>query len=235
MRTILRLLLATLMLSFTAVPLSVEAAAKKKPVAVKKRHKQVVHKQVVRKQVVRKQQVRKQQAVRKHRHVHVAALSLGSALIVQSAAAVVMDQTTGAVLFEKNADAVLPIASITKLMTAMVALDAAPNLSEILSIAESDVDTLRGSRSRLAVGVRLPREDMLRLALMSSENRAASALARNYPGGRNDFIAAMNRKAQALGLHETHFDDPTGLTATNVSSAHDLVKLVPLRTKSASA
>ena len=147
-------------------------------------------------------------------------------LLVQSSAAIVQDQATGAILFEKNAGAVVPIASISKLMTAMVSLDATPNLEEPLSIGDEDVDTLKGTHSRLKVGTRLSREEMLRLALMSSENRAASALSRFYPGGRPAFVAAMNRKAQALGLSDTHFEDPTGLTSANVSSARDLVKMV---------
>jgi len=143
-----------------------------------------------------------------------------------SSAVAVIDQATGDVLYEKNAKAVVPIASITKLMTAMVALDAQPSLSETLTISEADVDMLKGTHSRLAVGMQLTREEMLRLALMSSENRAASALSRHYPGGRTAFIAAMNAKAHELGLSETRFLDPTGLTAQNVSSARDLVKLV---------
>lgn len=147
-------------------------------------------------------------------------------LMLQSASALVADQATGTVLYEKNAEAVVPIASITKLMTAMVALDAQPGLSEMLAIEEDDVDTLKGTRSRLRVGTRLSREEMLRLALMSSENRAASALSRHYAGGREAFVAAMNRKAESLGLTDTRFEDPTGLTAANVSSARDLVKLV---------
>ena len=147
-------------------------------------------------------------------------------LVLGSASALVLDQSTGAVLFEKNAGAVLPIASITKLMTAMVALDANPSLDETLAIGEDDVDTLKGTRSRLKVGTQLSREAMLRLALMSSENRAASSLASHYPGGREAFIGAMNRKAQELGLQDTQFSDPTGLTAANVSSARDLVKMV---------
>jgi serine-type D-Ala-D-Ala endopeptidase (penicillin-binding protein 7) len=143
-----------------------------------------------------------------------------------SSAVAVIDQSTGDVLYEKNAGAVVPIASITKLMTAMVALDAQPSMSETLTISEADVDMLKGTHSRLAVGTQLSREEMLRLALMSSENRAASALSRHYPGGRTAFITAMNAKAHELGLTETRFLDPTGLTAQNVSSARDLVKLV---------
>jgi D-alanyl-D-alanine endopeptidase (penicillin-binding protein 7) len=143
-----------------------------------------------------------------------------------STVAVVIDQASGDVLYEKNADAVVPIASITKLMTAMVALDVQPNLAETLTISKDDIDHLKGTHSRLAVGTQLTREEMLRLALMSSENRASSALSRHYPGGRDEFIAAMNRKSHELGLTETHFSDPTGLTAANVSSARDLSKLV---------
>ena len=145
---------------------------------------------------------------------------------IKSAAVAVFDQNTGDVLYEKNAGAVVPIASITKLMTAMVALDIQPSLTETLTIGTEDVDTLKGTHSRLSVGTRLSREEMLLLALMSSENRAASALSRHYPGGREAFVAAMNAKARMLGLTETHFADPTGLTPENVSSARDLVKLV---------
>jgi D-alanyl-D-alanine endopeptidase (penicillin-binding protein 7) len=147
-------------------------------------------------------------------------------LVVQSASAVVVDQTSGAVLFEKNPNTQVPIASITKLMTAMVALDAKPSLTEELTIGEEDVDTLKGTRSRLKVGTQLTREEMLRLALMASENRAAAALSRHYPGGRTAFVAAMNRKAKELGLTDTSFEDSTGLTAANVSSASDLTRMV---------
>jgi D-alanyl-D-alanine endopeptidase (penicillin-binding protein 7) len=143
-----------------------------------------------------------------------------------SSAVTVIDQSTGNVLFEKNAHQIVPIASITKLMTAMVALDAQPSLSEILTISEADIDTLKGTGSRLSVGTQLSREEMLRLALMSSENRASSALSRHYPGGRSAFVAAMNRKAHDLGLSNTRFSDATGLTPENVSSASDLAKLV---------
>ncbi|MBK7354593.1 D-alanyl-D-alanine endopeptidase [Propionivibrio sp.] len=147
-------------------------------------------------------------------------------LAVRSGSALVVDQAAGDAIFHKNASAVMPIASITKLMTAMVVLDSAPNLQAHLTIAEDDVDTLRGSRSRLHVGSVMSREVALLLALMSSENRAAHALARNYPGGMPAFIAEMNLKAQALGMRDTHFEDPTGLTSSNVSTANDLVKMV---------
>ncbi|MCQ9377595.1 D-alanyl-D-alanine endopeptidase [Methyloversatilis sp. XJ19-49] len=145
---------------------------------------------------------------------------------VKSASVLVQDQISGEVLFERNSDAVVPIASITKLMTAMVALDARPALDEVLVVSEEDIDQLKGTRSRLAIGTRLTREEMLHLALMSSENRAASALSRHYPGGERAFIAAMNEKAIELGLADTRFFDSTGLDPHNVSSARDLAKMV---------
>lgn len=147
-------------------------------------------------------------------------------LAVQSGSALVIDQAGGDPLFQKNANAIAPIASITKLMTAMVVLDSEPNLQAPITIADDDVDLLRGSRSRLQVGAAMTREKALLLALMSSENRAAHALARYYPGGMPAFLAAMNVKAQALGMVDTHFEDPTGLTSNNVSTAHDLAKMV---------
>lgn len=147
-------------------------------------------------------------------------------LLLSSNSALVLDQTSGDLLFQKNSQSVVPIASITKLMTAMVVLDSKPNLDAPINISEDDVDTLRGSRSRLSVGTTLPRQQALLLALMSSENRAAHALARHYPGGMEAFVAAMNRKAAELGMHETRFQDPTGLTSNNVSTARDLAKMV---------
>jgi serine-type D-Ala-D-Ala endopeptidase (penicillin-binding protein 7) len=163
-----------------------------------------------------------------HRHHAAPRLLLDSEgdPILGSSSALVIDQSSGVVLFEKNANAQLPIASISKLMTAMVVLDAMPDLQEELTVSQEDVDTHKGTRSRLRVGAQLSREDMLRLALMASENRAAASLSRYYVGGREAFVAAMNRKSAELGLTETHFEDPTGLTAANVSSARDLTKLV---------
>lgn len=146
--------------------------------------------------------------------------------VLSSAAFVVMHQKTGEVLAEKRAAQTTPIASITKLMTAMVVLDAAQSLSDVLTIDSGDIDTLKGTRSRLGIGTRLTREEMLRLALMSSENRASSALARHYPGGESAFVLAMNIKARLIGLSETRFADSTGLSPENVSSPRDLVKLV---------
>jgi serine-type D-Ala-D-Ala endopeptidase (penicillin-binding protein 7) len=145
---------------------------------------------------------------------------------VKSRIALVEDVANSKVLLEKNADQVTPIASITKLMTAMVALDAKLPSQAILTISDDDRDLVLGSTSRLNVGWSLSREDMLHLALMSSENRAAAALSRYYPGGRPAFIEAMNTKAAALGMDHTHFVNPNGLTDENVSTAFDLVKLV---------
>ena len=147
-------------------------------------------------------------------------------LAVQSGSALVIDLDGGVPLYQKNASLVVPIASITKLMTAMVVLDGSPSLNAPITISNDDVDTLRGSRSRLNVGSVMTREYALLLALMSSENRAAHALARYYPGGMPAFLAAMNIKAQALGMRDTHFEDPTGLTSNNVSTANDLAKMV---------
>ncbi|MBI5784181.1 MAG: D-alanyl-D-alanine endopeptidase [Rhodocyclales bacterium] len=163
--------------------------------------------------------------VRKHRAEPRQLVDADGDPILRSASAVVIDQSSGAVLYEKNAGTQLPIASITKLMTAMVVLDAKPDMQEQLEIGKDDVDRHKGTSSRLRVGTQLTREEMLRLALMASENRAAAALSRHYPGGRDEFIAAMNRKAGELGLTDTHFEDPTGLTAANVSSARDLTRL----------
>ena len=148
--------------------------------------------------------------------------------LLYSNAALILDQATGTVLYEKNARAIMPIASITKLMTAMVVLDARQDLSDHLSISSHDIDRLRGSSSRLPVGIMLTRRHMLQLALMSSENRAASALARYYRGGTATFVRAMNRKAKMLGLMNTYFADPTGLSRANVSTARDLVRLVTM-------
>jgi D-alanyl-D-alanine endopeptidase (penicillin-binding protein 7) len=145
---------------------------------------------------------------------------------LRSSAFLVKDLATGAVLLEKYADSIVPIASITKLMTAMVVLDAHLSPSEELTVTREDIDTLRGSRSRRPVGSVLRRDELLHLALMASENRAASALARSFPGGRAAFIAAMNRKAATMGLRDTHFFDSTGLNAGNVSSAQDLAVMV---------
>ncbi len=147
-------------------------------------------------------------------------------LDLRSSVALVVDQDTDEVLFSKNPQAVLPIASLTKLMTALVVTEAGLPLDEPLTITDADVDTERGSRSRLRVGTQLTRGQMLHLALMSSENRAAHALGRTWPNGDLAFVAAMNRKAQDLGMQDTRFVEPTGLSAHNQSSARDLAVLV---------
>ena len=148
------------------------------------------------------------------------------ALDLKSSVALVMDQDTNEILFGKNLQAVLPIASITKLMTALVVTEASLPLDEMLSVTQDDVDTEKGSRSRLTVGTQLSREKMLHLALMSSENRAAHALGRSYPGGLDAFVSAMNAKAQLLGMVDTRYVEPTGLSSKNQSSARDLATLV---------
>ncbi len=147
-------------------------------------------------------------------------------LDLNSSVALVMDQATGEVLFEKNAGIALPIASITKLMTSLVVVEANQDLDEILTVTEEDVDREKFSHSRLRVGSQLSRANMLHIALMSSENRAASALGRHYPGGIRAFVSAMNAKARELGMSSSHFADSTGLNSSNVSSARDLAKLV---------
>ncbi|WP_316667908.1 D-alanyl-D-alanine endopeptidase [Ralstonia psammae] len=152
--------------------------------------------------------------------------STPDALALRSSVALVMDQNNGEVLFQKNSSAVLPIASITKLMTALVVTDAHQPMDELLEITDEDRDYERNTGSRLRFGTMLTREDLLLLALMSSENRAASALGRNFPGGRPAFVAAMNRKAHELGMNDTHYVDSNGLSSSNVSSAQDLAKIV---------
>jgi D-alanyl-D-alanine endopeptidase (penicillin-binding protein 7) len=149
-----------------------------------------------------------------------------ASLRLASGSVMVVDTSTGRTLVAKNADQQRPIASITKLMTAMVVLDAGPSMQEIITVTNDDIDHLKHTTSRLPVGTQLSRHEMLRLALMSSENRAASALSRHYPGGRQAFIKAMNDKAAQLGMPNTRFYDPTGLTPRNVSTAGELVKMV---------
>ncbi|HEY4374500.1 MAG TPA: D-alanyl-D-alanine endopeptidase [Burkholderiales bacterium] len=162
----------------------------------------------------------------KRAHIrHVAVVDNGE-LSVQSNIALVVDQSTGRTVFGKNVDEVHPIASISKLMTAQVILDAQLPMEERVTITEADVDTEKGTRSRLRVGTELTRTQLLQLALMSSENRAAHALARTYPEGLQAFVLLMNQKAKALGMTNSHFVEPTGLSSSNVSTASDLVKLV---------
>lgn len=144
---------------------------------------------------------------------------------LKSSAALVVDQS-GHTLFAKNVDQVVPIASITKLMTAMVVIDAGLPLTERIAISNDDKDLIKGTRSRLRIGTVLTRQELLHLALMASENRAAEALSRVYPGGTSAFVAAMNQKAVELGMWRTRFVDGTGLSSDNVSTAQDLTKMV---------
>lgn len=147
-------------------------------------------------------------------------------LDLKSSVALVIDQETDEILFRKNESAVLPIASLTKLMTGVIVNEAALPMDEMLTITQDDVDTEKGSRSRLVVGTSLSRGELLHLALMSSENRAAQALGRTFPGGMATFVSRMNAKAQSLGMLGTRYVEPTGLSSNNQSSAHDLALLV---------
>jgi D-alanyl-D-alanine endopeptidase (penicillin-binding protein 7) len=147
-------------------------------------------------------------------------------LSLASNVAFVMDQNSSEVLFEKNANVALPIASITKLMTGLVVVEANLDLNQTLTITDDDVDRHKFSSSRLPVGARMTRGNLLHIALMSSENRAAAALGRNYPGGITAFVAAMNARARELGMRDTRYVDSSGLSSQNVSSARDLAKLV---------
>ena len=164
----------------------------------------------------------------KHQHKSMVATRTvyRSGLHLQSDAVMVLDARTGKMLYSKNEDKTVPIASISKLMTAMVVLDAHQDMDEPLTVSAADVDTLRHSASRLPVGTTLSRRHLLLLALMASENRAAAALARNYPGGTVAAVAAMNNKARELGMMHSHFIDPTGLHAENQSTPADLARMV---------
>ncbi|ALO40504.1 D-alanyl-D-alanine endopeptidase [Alcaligenes faecalis] len=145
---------------------------------------------------------------------------------LRSEIAFVQDLESSTVLYQKNSDAVRPIASISKLMTALVVAESGLPMDEMLEIIDEDVDRVKHSSSRLSVGSKLSRADMMHLALMSSENRAAHALGRSYPGGLPAFVRAMNDKARALGMRNTRFVEPTGLSSDNVASPRDLVKLL---------
>jgi D-alanyl-D-alanine endopeptidase (penicillin-binding protein 7) len=147
-------------------------------------------------------------------------------IALRSSSALVQDAATGEVVFGKNPEAVVPIASITKLMTAMVILDAGLDLDERIRLSREDAVAMKGSRSRLRTGLEIARGDLLLLALMASENRAAAALGTSYPGGLEAFVDAMNLKAAAIDMHDSRFVEPTGLSPANVSTASDLAKLV---------
>ena len=147
-------------------------------------------------------------------------------LELKSSVALVLDQDTHEVLLSKNDHAVLPIASLTKLMTGLIVSDARLPLDEMISITEDDIDYEKGSRSRLPVGTTLTRGELMHLALMSSENRAAHALGRTFPGGMQRFVGLMNARAMMLGMKDTRYVEPTGLSSENRSSAYDLATLV---------
>ncbi|WP_411713530.1 serine hydrolase [Neisseria sicca] len=151
--------------------------------------------------------------------------------LLTSQAALIFNNKTGEILYQKNADRVMPIASISKLMSAMVVLDARLDMNERITITADEIDRLKGTGSRLAVGTTLTRGELLHLSLMSSENRATHALGRTYPGGMSAFVSAMNAKAQSLGMYSSRFYEPTGLNFQNVSTANDLNRMVAAASK----
>jgi len=151
--------------------------------------------------------------------------SVASAMSLGSKHAILIDEESGRILFEKNASDIVPIASLTKLMTAMVVLDSQPDMDQLITILDEDVDTIKFSSSRVPVGATFSRRTLLELALMSSDNRAAHALARSFPGGMPQFRLAVRNKALALQLHRTNIEEPTGLSPNNTSTASDLAKL----------
>ena len=151
--------------------------------------------------------------------------------LLTSQAALIFNNKTGEILYQKNADRVMPIASISKLMSAMVVLDARLDMNEPITITADEIDRLKGTGSRLAIGTTLTRGELLHLSLMSSENRATHALGRTYPGGMSAFVPAMNAKAQSLGMYSSRFYEPTGLNFQNVSTANDLNRMVAAASK----
>jgi serine-type D-Ala-D-Ala endopeptidase (penicillin-binding protein 7) len=162
-----------------------------------------------------------------HHRRHAAALPMSADDPgLKSAAAYVIDRTDSAVWYSHNANVASPIASITKLMTALVVADARLPMDEVLQVTTDDRAVGKGAADRLAIGTKLTRGDLMHLALMASENRAAHALGRNYPGGLPAFVHAMNEKAQSLGMTSSHFVEPTGLSSENVASPEDLSRLV---------
>jgi serine-type D-Ala-D-Ala endopeptidase (penicillin-binding protein 7) len=159
-------------------------------------------------------------------HLRYANRASQSAPVLRSSAALVLDTTHSAVLYSRRSDVAMPIASITKLMTSLVVMEAGQPLDEMLTVSDDDRSLGKGSASRLTPGTHLTRGDLMHLALMASENRAAHALGRNYPGGVAACVIAMNAKARALGMTSAHFVEPTGLSDENVASPEDLAKLV---------
>lgn len=219
-------LFCSLLATFSIATIPVASAATSKP--------RTAHVKATTKTKVVVQKNRKGVAVRAiasaRRDVHIARTIARPSTLehpgVRSTGVLVINQLNGEVIYEKNADTVTPMASITKLMTAMVVLDAKLPLNEIITISTEDIDNIKGTGSRLSPGTALTRGEMLLLALMSSENRAASALSRHYPGGHDAFIRNMNAKAISLGMARSRFYDPTGLNPNNVSTPRELVLMV---------
>jgi D-alanyl-D-alanine endopeptidase (penicillin-binding protein 7) len=236
MRTTLSRFVQTLALSAVAVAFfsTPAQAAKRHTTAVEKQSSVVAKRRVSRVFTVAKRAPSARAAVRAAVNVparpsfgQLAGLhSTQDQLDLRSSVALVIDQDTREVLLSKNDSAVLPIASLTKLMTGLIVSEGKLPLDEMIEITQDDVDTEKGSSSRLRVGSALSRGELLHLALMSSENRAAHALGRTYPGGLPTFVSLMNAKAQALGMKDTSYVEPTGLSSRNQSSAHDLATLV---------
>lgn len=194
-----------------------------------KRHavKSSTKKPLLKTSVVRKKAVQKVPVARSPSFGQLAGLhGAADSLALRSSVALVVDQDTKEVLFRKNESAVLPIASITKLMTGLLISEAQLPMDEVIAISQEDVDTEKGSSSRLRVGSELSRGELLHLALMASENRAAHALGRTYPGGIGTFVGLMNTRAKTLGMNDTRYVEPTGLSSKNQSSARDLATLV---------
>jgi D-alanyl-D-alanine endopeptidase (penicillin-binding protein 7) len=209
--------LVFLLLSPTSFALSVDDAAGAAP--LKQTYKQRNHRPSY------SSQERVRPVYRRPKHESLQSQQVGN-LRLASASALVVDQSNGALLYAKNIGTRQPIASITKLMTAMVVLDGKQPLDEKVSVTEDDVDHIKFSTSRLTVGSVLTRFELLQLALMSSENRAASALGRSYPGGIEVFVAAMNAKAKSLSMDDSTFADSSGLDQRNMSTASDLARMV---------
>jgi serine-type D-Ala-D-Ala endopeptidase (penicillin-binding protein 7) len=225
-----KLLLVYMAIALVASPIELLAASKKSQKRIStsqknysskhrisSRHKKNTHKVSLR--------LRNAQALAAQRAIEESYDGSG-VLQLASSKALVINQLTGEIIYAKNTGLATPIASITKLMTAMVTLDAGQSFDEMIYVSDQDVDYVKGTSSRLSIGAGLSRGDMLQLALMASENRAASAIGSNYPGGKYAFVKAMNAKAKLLGLVHTRFVDPTGLDSENVSTAEDLAKLV---------
>lgn len=210
-----RLAVAATAVTFTSASIAAEAKAPVSKSMVRKA-KKATHRVLNQKKLV----------VKKRRRSSGSLMTRDGLPILRSSMALVINQEDGSVIYAKRSSVKSPIASLTKLMTAMVAMDANLPPDDLIAVTEDDVDTLKGTSSRLKVGATLSRQAMLHLALMASENRAASALARAYPGGAPAFVAAMNKKARDLGMTQTHFLDSTGLNAGNLSTAEDLAKMV---------